>query len=337
MPVLDATALADERIQAIRRYHQSAGVKRAEIDVSGGIDSAVIFSVLVRALGADQVTAAFLSINSSNKARDRARAVADSLGARLVVDELSAEFNLRMRHMVDRLVDAGYDRDELERRLATDPTILGSIRSCMRAPLGRGYNRLTGGGIRHGTGNEDEDRFLRFYQKGGDGEVDTNPIAMLSKGEVYQLALALGVPRVVIDVRPSPDLWGDDEKHNDEDELKSMTGGVAWTYSRIDVDSGQYRTQGSIERVARYLDSIDDGLFDDGVAVEKFTTGHGVAPAAEHPAFRGLDRDQVEALLRSAKKVERQTRHKLNPNIPALGIRRELLAAGILTNDLPEL
>ena len=70
-----------------------------------------------------------------------------------------------------------------------------------------------GGGIRHGTGNECEDRFLRFYQKGGDGEVDTNPIAMLSKGEVFQLARGLGVPQRVLQALPSPDLWGVGEQH----------------------------------------------------------------------------------------------------------------------------
>ena len=91
--------------------------------------------------------------------------------------------------MREALTAAGYDGAELDTRVAKDPTILGSIRSCIRAPIGRGFNRMTGGGIRHGTGNECEDRFLRFYQKGGDGEVDTNPIAMLSKGEVYQVAL----------------------------------------------------------------------------------------------------------------------------------------------------
>ena len=52
---------------------------------------------------------------------------------------------------------------------------------------------------------------------------------------------------------------------------------------------------------------------------------------------RALSRAQVERLLASAKKLERATRHKANPNIPALGDRATLLATGILTNDLPEL
>jgi NH3-dependent NAD+ synthetase len=120
--------------------------------------------------------------------------------------------------MVNAMVEAGYDRKEIQDRMKGDPTIMGSIRSTLRAPWGRAANRLSGGGIRHGTGNEDEDRVLRFYQKGGDGEVDSNPISMLSKGEVFQLGIALGVPRSILSARPSPDLWGVGEEHNDEED-----------------------------------------------------------------------------------------------------------------------
>lgn len=336
MPVLKPDALAHERVNAIAAFHDRLAQQRAEIDVSGGIDSAVLFALLVRALGAERVTAAFLGIHSSVAARDRAMAVAKALGARLVVDELDAEFDRRIEQMKARLVDAGYSGDEIGARLAADPTILGSIRSCMRAPLGRGYNRLTGGGIRHGTGNECEDRFLRFYQKGGDGEVDTNPIAMLSKGEVYQLALALKIPAEVLRATPSPDLWGVGEQHNDESELATWTG-VAWTYSRVEDRSGEYTRVGTIERMSRYLDACRDALFRDEVSAADCLHGHGVTAALGHPAFGGLDEIAIEQLLVSAKRVEQLTRHKANPNIPTLGNRQELLEEGLLTDALPVL
>ena len=335
MPVLEPQALIENRVEAIRAFHRQVRAPRAEIDVSGGIDSAVLFALLVRALGADNVTAAFLGIDSSDDARARAVAVAEALDARLVVDELGDEFRLRVANMVDRLVEAGYDRAEIERRMAEEPTVLGSIRSCLRAPLGRGYNRLTGGGIRHGTGNECEDRFLRFYQKGGDGEVDTNPIAMLAKGEVFQLARALGVPRRVLEAQPSPDLWGVGEQHTDEGELLSWSG-VPWTYSRVDPDSGAYTAIGSIERMSRYLDAIDDALFGDADPVDDLMRGRGFPGATGHPAFAGIAAEQIEALLRSARQLERATRHKANPNIPSLGARGALCDAGLLTNALPE-
>ena len=41
-------------------------------------------------------------------------------------------------------------------------------------------------------------------------------------------------------------------------------------------------------------------------------------------------------LLLSARHVERTTRHKLNPNCESIGNRYDLVAAGILTDELPE-
>jgi NAD+ synthetase len=339
MPVASLEALATDRIEALRSFHRAAGQANAEIDVSGGVDSALLCTLLVQALGKSRVTAVFIDINSSPASRERALAVAQACGVRLIIDDVSAEFERRIALMLDRLGQAGYDRAAAEARLARDPLILGSIRSCLRAPIGRGYNRLTGGGIRHGTGNECEDRFLRFFQKGGDGEVDTNPIEMLAKGEVYQLARHVGVPTVVLDAEPTPDLWGAGAQHTDERELVRWSG-VAWTYSHIDAASGCYTRVGTIERMNRYLDAVNDALFaDDAPSIDDFVHGRGMPAALGHPAFRGQSGDmsepEVNALLTSASRLERATRHKQNPNVPALGHRRDLLDRGILTNDLP--
>ncbi|HLT35080.1 MAG TPA: NAD(+) synthase, partial [Enhygromyxa sp.] len=245
MPVLDPQALLEERVTAIRRFHEHVRNDRAELDLSGGVDSATLLGLLVRALGPDKIVTVFTGIHSSTGSRDRAREVAAAFGVPLVEIDITRQFDELIAIMRAALVEAGYDADEIEARIRRDPTVLGSIRSCLRAPIGRGFNRLTGGGIRHGTGNECEDRWLRFYQKGGDGEVDTNPIAMLSKGETYQLAKVLGVPRSIIDATPSPDLHGVGDQHNDEDEIRALTG-VEWTYSRIDVETGQYTRVGTI-------------------------------------------------------------------------------------------
>ena len=335
MPVIDLNALIQNRVTAIRALHQATGVARAQIDVSGGVDSAVISSLLSRALGPEKVTAVFTDIDSSRDTRERASRLAAATGLRLVIDDLTLEFKARVAHMVSNLVEAGYDRAEIETRLSADPTILGSIRSTLRAPIGRGYNRLTGGGIRHGTGNECEDRFLRFFQKGGDGEVDTNPINMLSKGGVFQLARALDVPASILEATPSPDLWGMGDDHDDEGELLRWTG-VAWTYSRVDPKTGKYTRIGTIERVNRYLDSIDDRLFREPhrPVVDFVDANEESCRATGHPAFNGLDRDRVLSLLASARKIEAATRHKMNPNAAGPGTRVELLEAGILTNEL---
>ena len=334
MPVFKPEELIENRVEAIRAYHEECGIERAELDVSGGVDSAVMLGLLVRALGADKIAAVYSSVHSSSDSLRRTRKAATKFGVPLIELDLTD-----VTHDIENLVDealsrAGYDLDELASLYNKDPTISGSLRSCIRAPVGRYVNRLTAGGLRHGTGNECEDRWLRFYQKGGDGEVDTNPLAMLSKGEVYQLALALGVPHEIIKALPTPDLWGVGDEHNDEAELTALSG-VEWSYSRIDLETGQYTKVGTIERMSRFLDarvfanrprlgaSLLDGRLN-GREISKVSD----TVFAEY----GLTRAHVA----SARKWERSTRHKFNPNIPTLGTRQELLDAGILTDELPE-
>lgn len=331
MPVLDVPALIAERTAAIASYHRKTGIDRAELDMSGGVDSAVMGALLARALGAHNVTAAYISVHSDERFLRRAREAAATAGLALVEIDASAAFDTLHAHMLAALGAAGFDPGAIAARRAKDPSVNGSIRSCLRAPIGRGLNRLTGGGIRHGTGNECEDRFVRFYQKGGDGEVDTNPIAMLSKGEVFQLARGLGVPRSILTAVPSPDLHGIGEAHNDEDELREATG-VHWTYSKVSPDSGEYTYTGTIERMSRFLDGAPE-LF--GAEPPPFDQLAERALAGAFPEAH-FSREGVLQYLHSARKLEASTRHKWNPNCPALGDRAALLAAGLLSDVLPD-
>lgn len=74
-----------------------------------------------------------------------------------------------------------------------------------------------------GTGNMAE-RTVGYFTKWGDGACDFNPLAMLTKQEVYVLARYLGVPDSIINKKPSAGLW---DGQTDEDEL-------GMTYSQID-------------------------------------------------------------------------------------------------------
>lgn len=333
MPVKNVQALIDNRVEAIRAYHAQAGIQRAELDVSGGIDSAVMLGLLVKALGPTNITAAFIDIQSSEDAFNRAKEVTKLYGVRLIYVDATDLFGDLDNILMDALGAASYDLEAIIERGEADKTISGSIRSTLRAPIGRALNRLTGGGIRHGTGNEDEDRYLRFYQKGGDGEVDTNPIAMLSKGEVFQLAIGLDVPLSIITARPSPDLWAIGEAHNDEEEIASTLGlkdPTCTMYSYVDPQTSKYTHVGLIERLARWLDVNDNVLF----SCDDATAATLPKKAKDTKLFKGVNGGVVERLFDSARRIEKNTRHKLNPNCPSLGSRKELVTAGILTNEL---
>lgn len=74
-----------------------------------------------------------------------------------------------------------------------------------------------------GTGNLSE-ATVGYFTKWGDGAYDLNPLANLTKREVYVLARYLQVPSCIIDKKPSAELW---EGQSDEEEL-----GI--TYEKID-------------------------------------------------------------------------------------------------------
>lgn len=336
MPVRHATALIESRCNAIAAYHKRTRIRRAQLDVSGGVDSAVMLGLLANAIGPEQITAVYSGIHSSQDSRSRARQAAEAFQVRLIELDLSATFDALVEHMLGQAALAGYPRSQIEADIQKNPSILGSIRSCLRAPLGRGLNRMTRGGIRHGTGNECEDRFIRFYQKGGDGEVDTNPIEMLSKGEVYQVARALEVPPSILAALPAPDLHANAQTHNDEDELREMTG-LAWTYSRIDAKTGEYRCLGTIEAMARFLDrpGVSDRLF--GASSPDEDAMQELVDLALRREFCALqDPALMLDYLRSARRLEAASAHKHNPKIPGLGTRAQLLLEGCLVDELPE-
>jgi NH3-dependent NAD+ synthetase len=346
MPVQNVDGLIDERVDAILDYHRDINIFQAELDLSGGIDSAVMAGLLVQALGPHSVTLVYSSINSGSESQTRAVVLAEAMGARLVIHDLTATYETMVKDMRQNLITAGFDDAEISQRIAKDNTILGSIRSCLRAPLGRGYLRMTGNGIRHGTGNECEDRWLRFYQKGGDGEVDSNPVAMLSKGEIFQLARGLGerlqaqdAYRSTITAAPTPELWGTSVHHTDEDEIGTYLGMVGCGesfYSYIDPQTGRYRQVGLIERVARFNDTAEGaGLFDDNATDDALSRMLTAAESAA--AFVDVSTDITRKVLLAARRTERSTRHKFNPNCPSMGTRQSLVEANILTNTLPKL
>jgi hypothetical protein len=162
---------------------------------------------------------------------------------------------------------------------------------------------------------------------------------MLSKGEVFQLARALGVPSSILNARPSPDLWGVGEVHNDEEEIAAYLGlkgcGIPF-YSYVDLSTGRYKNVGLIERLHRFLDTTPGSwLFTEQSAHHTSYLENAIPAATSSDIFKGIPEDVVRALLTNARRIERATRHKMNPNCPTLGDREEMIRLGLITNDLP--
>lgn len=175
-----------------------AGMKRAVMGLSGGIDSAVSAYLSARALGAENVMVVRMPYKTSSE---------DSLtDAEAVITDLGlAHMTVPITGMADALIDRFPDMSNLRK---------GNIMA--RTRMITLYDQsMAWGGLVMGTSNKTE--FLLGYSTiYGDSGVALHPIADLYKYQIRQLARYLGVPKSIIDKPPSADLWAG---QTDEQEL----------------------------------------------------------------------------------------------------------------------
>ena len=163
-------------------------ISRAVLGLSGGVDSAVVAYLAVRALGAANVTAIRMPYRSSSP---------DSLGdAQAVIDDLGCEtMTLDISGAVDGYLALAPDADGRRR---------GNVMARVRMlALFDQSARL--GALPLGTGNKTE-RLMGYFTWHADDSPPLNPIGDLYKTQVWALARELGVPRRVVTKAPSADL-----------------------------------------------------------------------------------------------------------------------------------
>ncbi|MBC8329703.1 MAG: NAD+ synthase [Planctomycetes bacterium] len=189
----------------LRQETAKFGIERAVLGLSGGVDSALVLELAVRALGPEKVLAVAMPYRSSSPlSLELAQASAEHAGVRLEVVEVTA--------MADAFIAAAPG-------LAGDDSAAGRLRKgnlmarCRMIVL---YDRSAAeGGLVFGTSNKTE-LLLGYGTIHGDMASAINPIGDLYKSQVVALSRHLGVPQAIIDRPPSADLW---EGQTDEQEL----------------------------------------------------------------------------------------------------------------------
>ena len=174
----------------IARHVEAAGARGVVLGSSGGLDSAVVAALAVKALGKGRVLCVMMpSPDSSPKDEAHARLSCKSLGLTPVLRPIGP--------IVDGL------RATLPGK--PDTRVVGNAKARARMMVlyaeaqSRGY-------LVCGTGNKSE-LLTGYFTKHGDGGVDLQPIGDLYKTQVRALAHHLRVPKPIISKPPSAGLY----------------------------------------------------------------------------------------------------------------------------------
>jgi NAD+ synthase len=221
----------------VRDEIYKVGIRNAVLGLSGGIDSALTAFIAAEALGPENVYAICMPYRSSNpESEAHARLVAMACGVNFSV--------LPITPMIDSYFGMFPDADAMRRgnKMARERMTILFDHSALHSALVLGTSNKTELLLGYGT----------LY---GDMASALNPVGDLYKSQVWQLSKDMGVPREVIEKKPSADLWAG---QTDEDEL-------GFSYRQVD------------ELLYRMVDlrMSHDELLSEGFAPEFISTVYG--------------------------------------------------------------
>lgn len=201
MRKLDYKKIITEIQEWIESYINSIKVNGVVVGISGGIDSAVVITLCVKALGKNNVIGLALPCLSSPQDLKDAKNLADALGIKFIIFELTDIYNEFMKKSSSLFKSNKIATANLKPRLRMMTIYF----------VGQSLGRF----LVAGTSNRTEIA-IGYFTKYGDGGVDIEPIGGLYKCEVREIAKILTVPKEIINKPPSAGLW---EGQTDEDEI----------------------------------------------------------------------------------------------------------------------
>ncbi len=246
-----------ERIVRFLQQNVRQQMKRqgAVVGISGGIDSAVVLSLSVRAFGPRQVIAVMMPDKDSDPVSEKlARELAAGLGVEPVLENITGALQgfdcYRRRDEAIRRVFPEYDAAKgYKTKIVLPQDLLESgtlnfFSVTVVSPQGSEETRplparemlqiVAATNLKQrsrmatlyyhaesrqfaviGTANKNE-HAQGFFVKYGDGGADIQPIAHLFKTQVYQLAENLGIPQAIQERTPTTDTYS---AHCDQQEF----------------------------------------------------------------------------------------------------------------------
>jgi NAD+ synthase len=246
LPQVNAPEVVSVIIGFIRRQLEQTGFERLVVGVSGGVDSATVAYLAVRALGPDSVLAVRMPFRSSaaDSETDALRVV-EALGC----DSQRADITPMAEPMLT-LIGDGDEADVRVRR----GNVLARLRMIVLYDRSAAFDALV-----CGTSNKTE-ALLGYGTLHGDMAAAIQPIGDLYKSQLRAVATELGVAPEIVAKPPSADLWpGQTDEgelgasYDDLDRILYALVDRRWTVERCvgaGLDGALVRW--TAERVARY-------------------------------------------------------------------------------------
>ncbi len=198
------------KVHIINTYFHKAGLQSAVVAVSGGIDSAVVLSLVARAQKESdgpikRIVPLTLPVFKSTyttgqeSATSRAKEVIEHNNLTPIVYDLTKAYEV-----LKQTIDTAFGT-------VGEPWAAGQLVSYLRTPANYYttslLTQLNQGGLLCGTTNRDEGAYLGYVGKASDGIVDIQIISDLHKSEVRAVAKVLSVPQSILDVTPTGDMY----------------------------------------------------------------------------------------------------------------------------------
>lgn len=254
---LDVDAWIENKTTKLNNYMREHNLKGCVVGCSGGIDSAVTFALCMAAKNKDnspieKVVPVLMPMDpQASSTYDRAIELCSMHNVTPLTDPIGLTA-IRMRESLNQQFSKWLTMEgRPDNNFKIVDFVYGQMQSYLRTPhlysIAQMLSQEGYPAIVMGTGNQDEDGYLAYFCKAGDGVVDVQLINDLHKSEVFAVASKLPVPQSIQSAPPTADLW---DGQTDEEEL-----GISYDF--VELFTGYYLNLSSEEQNS-FVDSLSE-------------------------------------------------------------------------------
>ncbi len=194
---MEIKKLNEKLIFGIKKFFKETNKDKAVLGLSGGIDSALVLSLLCESIGNENVTALLMPNKKITKN-------SNTIDAERLAKKLKIKYYIIQ---IDSFIQL-FENLSWEQNKIAKANTNARIRAILLYNFANSTNSLVAG-----TGNKTEIN-LGYFTKYGDAAADFFSIGALLKTQVRELAKYRNLPQEFLDKNPSAELWvgQEDEK-----------------------------------------------------------------------------------------------------------------------------